>query len=123
MLEILGVTIDSKLIWKKHTSNISSRAGQHLALRRVANNLDARGRENVYKAQVHVLVPAFLCPAMLCWYLHPGLSPQAELSSTLQFKFGTAYVPVDVVGDITTMALSPSQVEFISILLQYWPQE
>ena len=37
-LEILGVTIDIKLTWKKYISNISSRAGQRLgALRRVAN--------------------------------------------------------------------------------------
>ena len=52
-LEILGVTIDSKLTWKKHVSNIASRAGQKLgALRRVANKLDKRGRATVYKAQV-----------------------------------------------------------------------
>ena len=52
-LEILGVTIDNKLTWKKHISNVSSRAGQKLgALRRVANKLDVRGRATVYKAQV-----------------------------------------------------------------------
>ena len=52
-LEILGVTIDSKLTWTKHISNISSRAGQRLgALRRVANKLDTRSRATVYKAQV-----------------------------------------------------------------------
>ena len=52
-LEILGVTIDSKLTWAKHISNISSRAGQRLgALRRVASKLDVRDRATVYKAQV-----------------------------------------------------------------------
>jgi len=52
-LEILGVTVDSKLTWTKHISNVSSRAGQKLgALRRVSNKLDVRGRATVYKAQV-----------------------------------------------------------------------
>ncbi|PIK40190.1 putative RNA-directed DNA polymerase from mobile element jockey-like [Apostichopus japonicus] len=50
-LEILGVTIDSKLTWAKHISKASSRAGQKLgALRKVANKLDIRGRATVYKA-------------------------------------------------------------------------
>ena len=52
-LEILGVTVDSKLTWTKHISNVSSRVGQKLgALRKVANKLDVRGRATVYKAQV-----------------------------------------------------------------------
>ena len=52
-LEILGVTIDSKLTWSKHLSTISTRAGQKLgALRKVANKLDAVGRATVYKSQV-----------------------------------------------------------------------
>ncbi len=52
-LEILSITMDSKLTWTKHISNISSRAGQRLgALRRVANKVDTRGRATVYKSQV-----------------------------------------------------------------------
>ena len=52
-LDILGVTIDSKLTWSKHLSAISTRAGQKLgALRKVANKLDAEGRATVYKSQV-----------------------------------------------------------------------
>ena len=52
-LDILGVTIDSKLTWSKHLSTISTRAGQKLgALRKVANKLDSEGRATVYKSQV-----------------------------------------------------------------------
>ena len=52
-LEILGVTIDSKLTRTKHVSNTAWRAGKKLgALRRVAIKLDRRGRAIVYKAQV-----------------------------------------------------------------------
>ena len=51
-LEILGVRVDSKLTWTKHISNVSSRAGQMGAMRRVANKLVVRGRATVYKAQV-----------------------------------------------------------------------
>ena len=63
-LEILGVTIDKKLTWTKHISNIAARAGQKLgALRRVANKLDAKGRATVYKAQVRSVMEY----ASLCW--------------------------------------------------------
>ena len=52
-LEILGVSIDSKLTWSKHISAISTKAGQKLgALRKVANKLDTEGIANVYKSQV-----------------------------------------------------------------------
>ena len=52
-LEILGVTIDSKLTWTKHVPDTASRAGQKLgALRRVVNKLDRGGRAIVYKAQM-----------------------------------------------------------------------
>ena len=52
-LEILGVSIDSKLMWAKHLSDISMRAGQRIgALRKVANKLNTTGRATVYKSQV-----------------------------------------------------------------------
>ena len=63
-LEILGVIFDSKLSWSKHVSSIASRVGHKLgALRRVANQLDLRGRATVYKAQVHNIMEY----ACLCW--------------------------------------------------------
>ena len=57
-LEMLGVTIDSKLVWSKHLTNIILyRAGQKLgALRRVANKLDVVGRATVYKPQVRSIM-------------------------------------------------------------------
>ena len=56
-LEILGVKLDSKLVWSNHISAIATRAGQRLgALRKVANKLDIQGRANVYKAQVRSLM-------------------------------------------------------------------
>ena len=52
-LEILGVSIDSKLTWSKHISAISTKAGQKFgALRKVANKLDTEGKANVCKSQV-----------------------------------------------------------------------
>ena len=52
-LVILGVTVDRKLTWSKHISNITTRAGQKLgALRRVSTKLDTSGRATIYKAQV-----------------------------------------------------------------------
>ena len=63
-LEILGVNIDNKLTWKKHISNVSSRAGQRLgALRRIAPKLDVCGRATVYKAQIRSVMEY----ASLCW--------------------------------------------------------
>ena len=63
-MEILGVTVDKKLTWNKHISNISSRAGQRLgALRRIASKLDASGRATSYKAQIRSVMEY----ASLCW--------------------------------------------------------
>ena len=56
-MEVLGVSIDSKLTWSSHLSNICKRAGQRLgALRKLANKLDAKGRANVYKTQVRSIM-------------------------------------------------------------------
>ena len=53
VLEILAVTIDSKLVWSNHISAIAIRAGQRLGARRkVANKLGIQGRATLYKAQV-----------------------------------------------------------------------
>ena len=63
-LEILGVTVDKKLTWTKHITNITARAGQKLgALRRTAHKLDIVGRATVYKAQVRSVMEY----ASLCW--------------------------------------------------------
>ena len=44
---ILGVTFDSKLLWSRHISDISKKAGQRLgALRKIANKLDTAGKSN-----------------------------------------------------------------------------
>ena len=68
-LDILGVTVDSKLTWVKHISKTTARAGQKLgALRRVANKLDVKGKATVYKAQVRSVMEY----APLCWI---GASP------------------------------------------------
>ena len=62
-LDILGVTIDKKMTWNKHISNISARAGQGICtLRRITPNLAVSGRASAYKAQIRsVMEYAFLC--------------------------------------------------------------
>ena len=56
-LDILGVTIDSKLLWSRHISDISKRAGQRLgALRKVASKLDVVERSTIYKAQIRSVI-------------------------------------------------------------------
>ncbi|CAJ1050811.1 hypothetical protein Bbelb_118400 [Xyrichtys novacula] len=56
-MEVLGLSIDSKLTWTSHLSNICRRAGQrHGALRKLANKLDAKGRANIYKTQVRSIM-------------------------------------------------------------------
>ncbi|CAJ1068980.1 uncharacterized protein LOC120488729 [Xyrichtys novacula] len=56
-MEVLGLSIDSKLTWTSHLSNICRRAGQRLgALRKLANKLDAKGRANIYKTQVRSIM-------------------------------------------------------------------
>ena len=53
----LGVTFDSKLLWSRHISDISKKAGQRLgALRKIANKLDTAGRATVYKAQIRSIM-------------------------------------------------------------------
>ena len=59
-LDILGVTIDKKMTWNKHISNISARAGQHLGgLRRIAPKLDVSGRASQIRSVLEY--------ASLCW--------------------------------------------------------
>ena len=56
-MEVLGLSIDSKITWTSHLSNICRRAGQRLgALRKLANKLDAKGRANIYKTQVRSIM-------------------------------------------------------------------
>ena len=56
-ISILGVAVDSKLLWSRHISNISKNAGQKLgALRKIANKLDTAGRGTVYKAQIRSIM-------------------------------------------------------------------
>ncbi|KAJ8364402.1 hypothetical protein SKAU_G00132340 [Synaphobranchus kaupii] len=67
-LDILGVTIDSKLSWSKHLAKISIGAGQKLgALRRVASKLNTKSRSTIYKAQVRSIVEY----ASLSWMSAP----------------------------------------------------
>ena len=76
-LEILGVTVDCKLIWTKHFSNIDARAGQKLgALSKVAHKLTREGRATVYKAQVRCVMEC----ASLCW-MSPSSSTMKLLDS------------------------------------------
>jgi hypothetical protein len=94
-LDILGVTVDSKLTWAKHISNITARAGQRLgALRRVATKLDMKGRSTVYKAQVRSVMEY----ASLCWI---GASPTTlSLLDKIQKK------AVKIIGVEEKLALS-----------------
>ncbi|KAI8502616.1 hypothetical protein Bbelb_193180 [Branchiostoma belcheri] len=79
-LEILGVTVDKKLTWAKHISNIGARAGQKLgAMRRVAQKLDTKGRATVYKAQVRSVMEY----ASLCWM---GASVTSLILDSIQKK-------------------------------------
>ena len=56
-LSILGVAVDSKLLWSRHISNISKNAGQRLGVpRKIDNKLDTAGRATVYKAQVRSIM-------------------------------------------------------------------
>ena len=56
-MEVLGLSIDKKITWTSHLSNVCRRAGQRLgALRRLANKLDAKGRANIYKTQVRSIM-------------------------------------------------------------------
>lgn len=67
-LDILRVTIDSKLSWSKHLPNISIRAGQKLgALRRVASKLNTESRATIYKAHVRSVMEY----ASLSWMSAP----------------------------------------------------
>ncbi|KAI8484255.1 hypothetical protein Bbelb_380400 [Branchiostoma belcheri] len=71
-LEILGVTIDNKLSWTKHTLNTAARAGQKLgAMRRVAHKLTPSGRAAVYKAHHRRQVAA----AALLYKMHTDSCP------------------------------------------------
>lgn len=56
-LEILGVIFDSKLVFAKHISSVSKKAGQRLgAMRKVAGKLDMKGKATIYKAQVRSIM-------------------------------------------------------------------
>ncbi|XP_077977578.1 uncharacterized protein LOC144433143 [Glandiceps talaboti] len=68
VLNILGIKIDSKLLWTRHISDISKRAGQRLgALRKVASKLDVVGRSTIYKAQIRSIMEY----ACLSWMSAP----------------------------------------------------
>ena len=80
-LELLGVTVDCKLIWTKHVSSIDARAGQKLgALRKVAHKLTRERRATVYKAQVRCVMEC----ASLCW-MSPSSSTM-KLFDSIQSK-------------------------------------
>ena len=56
-LSILGVAVDSKLLWSRHISNVSKNAGQRLGeLRKIVNKLDTAGRATVCKAQIRSIM-------------------------------------------------------------------
>ena len=100
-LEILGVTVDKRLTWNTHISNISSRAGQRLgALRRVAPKLDAFGRGTVYKAQIRSVMEY----ASLCWMSASATSLQ--LLDRIQDK-ALQIIGVDEVQACTKLNIPP----------------
>jgi len=98
-LEILGVTIDSKLLWSKHISNIAKKAGQRLgALRKVANKLNVEGRATVYKAQVRSIMEY----ASLCWInASPTILSQLDNIQRKALKI----IGVDEISASTNMAI------------------
>ncbi|KAI8489530.1 hypothetical protein Bbelb_326970, partial [Branchiostoma belcheri] len=104
-LEILGVTVDKKLTWAKHISNIGARAGQKLgAMRRVAQKLDTKGRATVYKAQPYTIRRTIR--SSLSTGKHALTVPVSRIQATGRTFIHTAVdiwnnLPDNVVGRIT----------------------
>jgi len=79
-LSILGVSVEKKLTWKEHITNLTARAGQKLgALRRVATKLGAAGK--VSNSQCNGVCFAMLdeCICHCTWTA--GLYPEESFSS------------------------------------------